>query len=182
MIKDADFFAELLRLSPALGQRDPAAMERLVRRCAELHLAHIAGSGDPFESGSARPLDFGHWSAHQLESMSHYRISHGHAVAVGIALDVFYAERLGWIPPGTADRTLRALRECGFDLAPTELFQTGGDGRPRILDGLEAFREHLGGELTLALPGPLGAVRELHEVNADWVTEHLARLRDGVCV
>ena len=33
-------------------------MEQLIRRSAALHLDHIAGSGDPFERGSARPLDF----------------------------------------------------------------------------------------------------------------------------
>ena len=42
-------------------------MRPIVRRCAELHLDHIASSGDPFELGSSRPLDFGHWAAHKLE-------------------------------------------------------------------------------------------------------------------
>ena len=40
----------------------------MIRRCAELHMRQIAHGGDPFETGSARPLDYGHWSAHKLES------------------------------------------------------------------------------------------------------------------
>jgi 3-dehydroquinate synthase len=42
----------------------------LVRRCAELHLRHIGASGDPFEFGSACPLNFGPRAAHRLESMT----------------------------------------------------------------------------------------------------------------
>ena len=42
-------------------------MEEAIKRTAHLHLDHIRTSGDPFEMGTARPLDFGHWSAHRLE-------------------------------------------------------------------------------------------------------------------
>ena len=70
LLRDAAFFAELERLAPAVAERDLGAMRALIRRCAELHLAHIAGGGDPFEMGCARPLDFGHWSAHKLERLS----------------------------------------------------------------------------------------------------------------
>lgn len=181
MIRDRAFFEELCALSPALGRRDATAMDRVVFRCAELHLEHIATSGDPFELGSARPLDFGHWSAHKLESISHYRISHGHAVAVGIALDSLYAAQLGWIDREDARALLRALVQCGFDLAPDELFQRQGDGRLRILDGLDEFREHLGGELTLSLPAPIGSLREIHQVDYDRVEGNVESLRDRTC-
>lgn len=182
MIKDAAFFRELLDLAPALGRRDAEAMQRLIVRCAELHLDHIATSGDPFELGSARPLDFGHWSAHKLESISAYRVSHGHAVAIGVALDALYAARLGWIGNQDADALITALGHCGFDLAPDELFQRQGDGELSILRGLEEFREHLGGRLTLSLPAPVGGLREIHEVNPAWIEEHLRHLRDRTCV
>lgn len=177
MIKDAAFYEELLTLAPALGRRDAAAMERLIVRCAELHLQHIATSGDPFERGSARPLDFGHWSAHKLESMSNYRITHGHAVAIGICLDTAYAVRLGWLPPQVAEDLTRALRICGFDLNPPELTQTLGDGSLQLLQGLEEFREHLGGTLSLSLPCPIGRLNELHEMNPDWIADDIAHLQ-----
>ncbi|MDF3130757.1 3-dehydroquinate synthase [Kiritimatiellaeota bacterium B1221] len=181
MIKDAAFYQELLSLSPALGQRDAAAMERLIERCAELHLNHIATSGDPFELGSARPLDFGHWSAHKLESMSNYRISHGHAVAIGIVIDAFYAARLGWISHQTAEELFSALQTCGFDLCPPELTQTLGDGSLQMLQGLEEFREHLGGCLTLSLPHPVGAISEIHEMNTQWIAEIIRFMKETVC-
>jgi 3-dehydroquinate synthase len=182
MIRDRAFFEELCAMAPRLGQRDAAAMERLVIRCAELHLEHITRSGDPFEQGSARPLDFGHWSAHKLECMSHYRMPHGYAVAVGIALDSLYAARLGWIGDREVEQLINALRLCGFPLAPPELLMHHADGSLCVLDGLEDFREHLGGELTLSLPGPLGSLQEVHEVNRDWVAGHVDALRSRACV
>src|SRR6185369_410145 len=90
-IRDATFFEALERDADKLAAFEPDAMKHLIRRCAELHLDHIATGGDPFEMGSARPLDFGHWAAHKLEQVSHFQISHGEAVAVGMALDVIYS-------------------------------------------------------------------------------------------
>jgi len=181
MIKDETFYRELLELAPALGRREAAAMERLIIRCAELHLEHIATSGDPFEQGSARPLDFGHWSAHKLESMSNYRISHGHAVAIGIVLDAQYASRLGWIQKAEADSLHQALQTCGFDLNPPELTQRLGDNSLQILQGLEEFREHLGGILTLSLPGPIGRIQEINEMNSEWIHSDILALQESLC-
>ena len=176
MIKDEAFYRELLKLAPALGRRDRAAMERLILRCAELHLDHIATGGDPFELGSTRPLDFGHWSAHKLEALSHYRIGHGQAVAIGLVLDSQYAEHLGWIEPGEAASLRHALQTCGFQLDVPELLITLGDHRPALLQGLDEFREHLGGILTLTLPCPVGARGEIHEVDEEIMIRLIAGL------
>jgi len=176
MIKDKAFFEELCGLAPRLGRRDQAAMERVIVRCAELHLEHIATGGDPFELGSARPLDFGHWSAHKLETLSQYRLGHGQAVAVGIALDTLYAAGLGWITDADAERTLAALRACGFVLEVPELRICLGDQTPAVLQGLREFQEHLGGELTLTLPRPIGCKAEIHEVDETGMREKIEML------
>src|SRR5437763_5536557 len=103
-------------------------MERLIYRCAELHLNHIASSGDPFEFGSARPLDFGHWAAHKLEQLSEFKIRHGEAVAVGIALDVIYSRRMGLLDPASAERVLRLIEALGFDLYANERLNLNSSG------------------------------------------------------
>ena len=110
---------------------------------------HIATSGDPFEMGSARPLDFGHWAAHKLEQLSEYRIRHGEAVAVGIALDCIYARRMEYLDPKSCDRIVRLLLRLGFSLWAGELLHEDDDGQLVVLEGLEEFREHLGGRLTI---------------------------------
>jgi 3-dehydroquinate synthase len=164
-IRDADFFEALERDAAKLREFDAGAMQRLIRRCAELHLNHIATSGDPFELGSARPLDFGHWAAHKLEQLSEYRLRHGEAVAIGIALDVIYSRRMGFLDMADADRVLRLIDALGFELFASELLHAESGGELVVLKGLEEFREHLGGRLTITLLRDIGRGFEVNEVH-----------------
>src|SRR5207249_781128 len=149
--RDQEFLASLERDVEPLRRFDPAATQRLIYRCAELHLDHLATSGDPFEFGSARPLDFGHWSAHKLEQLSEYKIRHGEAVAIGIALDTIYSRKLGYLEAGSAERVLKLIEALGFELYAHELLHVDSENSLIVLQGLEEFREHLGGELTVTL-------------------------------
>jgi len=173
LIRDKGFFQVIEDDARALHDFEPSAMERLIYRCAELHLNHIATAGDPFEFGSARPLDFGHWSAHKLEQLSEYRIRHGEAVAAGIALDTVYSRNMGYLDATSTQRTLNLLQSLGFDLFANEMLHTGSDDSLILLDGLEEFREHLGGELAITLLKAIGEGFEVHEVN-------LARMIDAI--
>ncbi len=176
-IRDAAFFDELEARAEELCAFAPAAVQRLIRRSAELHLRHIATGGDPFETGSARPLDFGHWAAHKLEQLSKFQLSHGAAVAVGLALDVVYSRRLGWLDERSATRILNLLERLGFTLFASELLND--DARhPQILDGLEEFRQHLGGELTITLLRGIGQGAETHEMHPELVLAAIAELQD----
>lgn len=177
IIKDAKFFARLCDIAPRLKSRDEAAMEELVVRCAELHLEHIRSNGDPFEFGQARPLDFGHWSAHKLEMMSGYKVSHGAAVAIGIALDSWYAKENGWISPAEFDAIHAGLSRAGFTLWNDQLAQRGANGNLELLNGLRDFQEHLGGELCVTMPRGLGAKFEIHEMDHALVEAAIAELR-----
>ncbi len=182
IIKDAAFFHELCALAPALRARDEAAMERLVTRCAELHLEHIRGGGDPFEYGRARPLDFGHWLAHRLEIMSDFALSHGQAVAIGVALDSVYAGLTGWLRAEDVIAVRAGLEAAGFTLWHPVLDRREPDGRLALLRGLEDFREHLGGELCVTMPDGLGRKFEVHELDAARVEQAVAGLRPGLPV
>ena len=164
-IRDAAFFEELEAGADRLVAFEPVAVKRLIYRCAELHLEHIANGGDPFETGSARPLDFGHWAAHKLEQLSRFRIRHGEAVAIGMALDVIYSRQLGWLPAPAADRILNLLERLGFLLFAPELLKDDAVCHHQILDGLEEFRQHLGGELTITLLRDIGVGAETHEMD-----------------
>jgi 3-dehydroquinate synthase len=177
IIRDRAFFDWLCGHANKFPERDFAAMEALVHRCAEIHLEHIRTNGDPFEYGRARPLDFGHWSAHKLELMSEFQISHGEAVAAGVMLDSYYAWKEGWLPTEELDRIGRGLRESGFRIWFDELDRRGPDGRREILAGLEDFREHLGGELTVTYPRGIGARHEVHKVEMALMEQAMLDLR-----
>jgi 3-dehydroquinate synthase len=162
LIKDSAFFEWLEANAAALASRDLPAMKYLIHRCAALHLDHIAG-GDPFESGSSRPLDFGHWSAHKLEQLSNFGILHGEAVAMGIAMDTVYSHLSGRLPADDSHRVIQLIKKLGFELLHP-LMQVDAADSP-ILLGLQEFREHLGGQLTIMLLEGIGKGIEVHEMD-----------------
>ena len=176
-IRDAHFFEEIERAADRLAAFEPAAMRHLIRRCAELHLDHLVTSGDPFETGSSQPLDFGHWAAHKLEQVSHFKISHGEAVALGLALDVCYSRNLGLLDAASATRIINLLEKLGFRLFTDALLNLDEAGRLTILSGLEEFREHLGGELTITLLHEIGRGGAVHEMNQTKIVEAIHELR-----
>jgi 3-dehydroquinate synthase len=177
IIKDAAFLEELVRSAPALRARDERALEPALRRAAALHLEHIRTSGDPFEFGSARPLDFGHWAAHKLEVLSGYSLGHGQAVAVGIALDSAYARRIGLLAERELETILRSLDACGLPTYVDLLDRRDRAGTLIILEGLEEFREHLGGRLTVTLPQGLGRKVDVHQMEPGLVSACVEELR-----
>lgn len=174
LIKDADFFGWIEAHAEALAARDKAAMDYLIHRCAQMHLDHIAG-GDPFEMGSSRPLDFGHWSAHKLEQLTNFELRHGEAVAIGIALDSLYSQQLGWLSQPDTNRILTTLRTLGFSLYQPMLADNNSAG---VLKGLAEFREHLGGQLTIMLLEGIGRGVEVHEMDADRIRQSIAILKE----
>jgi 3-dehydroquinate synthase len=178
LIRDAAFFGWLIEHTAELAVCEPEALHFLIHRCAELHLAHIVSSGDPFEFGSARPLDFGHWAAHKLESLTHNnRLRHGEAVAIGIALDSVYSTMAGLLPRTSLEPIVRTLESIGFQLWDEALEAPGEQNRLAILDGLTEFREHLGGELTVTLLEGIGKGVEVHEMREELILEALETLR-----
>ncbi len=183
LIKDPPFFGFLERHAGRLVRRDPVLMRRLIFRTAELHLHHIARGGDPFEAGSSRPLDFGHWAAHILEPLSGYQLRHGEAVALGIALDTTYSYLSGLLAREEWERILLLMRRIGFDLfAPQmRLTRDARDLRPRLLEGLEEFREHLGGTLTVMLLKRIGLGIEVHKIDEALIAKSLDLLEAISC-
>jgi len=177
LIRDKEFFESIERDAARLREFDSAAMRQLIYRCAELHVNHIATAGDPFEFGSARPLDFGHWAAHKLEQLSEYKIRHGEAVAIGIALDTIYSQKIGLLDEASAERVLRLLETLGFEIYANELLHADSEGSLLVLSGLEEFREHLGGELTITLLKAIGKGIEVHEMRLPKVVEAIHELQ-----
>jgi 3-dehydroquinate synthase len=178
LIRDRNFFETLERNAAALARLELEPMRQLIERCAQLHVEHIAGSGDPFEFGVARPLDFGHWSAHKLEQLSDFQIRHGEAVAIGMALDVIYARNIGLLDSASADRILALLRALGFRLFANELLHLDSEHQPVVLKGLEEFREHLGGTLTLTILKGIGQGVEVHDVVLPKMLDAIHELHD----
>lgn len=177
LIRDAEFFTWLERHAEDLVTFQRPALARMIRRCAELHMHQIAHGGDPFETGSARPLDYGHWSAHKLETLTKHHVRHGEAVAIGMALDARYSVLAGLLEPGAEERICALLEFLGFRLWHPALEATRPQGDLALIGGLREFQEHLGGELTVTLLEGIGRGIEVHEIEEAWVLDSIAWLK-----
>src|SRR5690606_13071615 len=117
-----------------------------------------------------RPLDFGHWAAHKLEAMTGYTLSHGHAVAIGMALDLTYGNLMGWFSDEELERVLTCLNRLGF-----ALYHPMMSNSDALLTGLDEFREHRGGERTVPMIRRSGQTFEVHEIQRETM---LAAIRE----
>ena len=172
LLQDADFYQWIAKNTKPLKERAEEEMNELIYRCALLHTNHISQGGDPFESGSSRPLDFGHWSAHKLEQLTNYAWRHGEAVGIGICIDLAYARLKGLISAELFGQVLKVFKELGFPMKLPAEIQT-----EQLLKGLEEFREHLGGQLTITLIKGVGEQHDVHEIDEALMSQAIDEMK-----
>ncbi|MBC19579.1 MAG: 3-dehydroquinate synthase [Planctomycetaceae bacterium] len=160
LLKDTSFFEKLEQQAEGIRNRTSSASHLMLRTAAMLHLRHITEGGDPFEMLEARPLDFGHWSAHKLEAMCKFAIRHGEAVACGLAIDTIYSSMKHDLSTAVAERVIRLLTKIGFRFDPLATVDAN-----TLLAGLEEFRQHLGGRLTVTMLDGIGAPIDVHQID-----------------
>lgn len=152
-IKDAPFFHWLLQQDALSDENLPETVYRAVdikRRVVE---------ADEREAGERRLLNFGHTLGHALEAQSHFRLSHGRAVAAGMMLVTRAAERKGLTAPGTAEDIAALLRRYGLP---------DGDGTPpeEYLPYAALDKKRAGDSLSLVLLHRIGD-GYIHPIPAD---------------
>ncbi len=173
LLKDAAFFDYLRKSASKLRRRVADVSKEAIARSCQLHLEHITAGGDPFEALEARPLDFGHWSAHRMEPMTNYALRHGEAVGIGVALDTLYSARKFGFPTPLAHAVCQTLADLGTPLWCDQL-----DTPDEVLRGLEEFRQHLGGRLTVTMLKNPGEAINVHEIDLPVMKSCIDELRD----
>lgn len=102
--------------------------EYVISECVRMKADIV--SADEREHGVRTLLNLGHTLAHAIEKVSGYSVSHGRAVAAGLAVVSRGAEKLGYAEAGTAEAVENALRAVGLptgcpdELQADELFRT----------------------------------------------------------
>jgi 3-dehydroquinate synthase len=170
LIRDRTFFEWIGDHAAALAAFHPRPVAYLVRRTAQLHLEHIGLGGDPFEQNNVRPLDFGHWAAHKLETLTNYALRHGEAVAIGIALDSAYSLEAGHLTNSDFATIITVLQCLTLPIFHPQLQE------PALIDGLAEFREHLGGDLCITLLRAPGSPMDANHLELSTVHRAIARL------
>jgi len=171
LVKDASYFHWIEDNAEQLSALHQHTLEEAVERSALLHAQHIAYGGDPYETGNSRPLDFGHWAAHKMEQLTDFELSHADAVGVGLALDTIYSWKTGRLDKASAMRIIQVLRTLKLDIWHPSLDMQTSCGQRAVFQGLEEFREHLGGELTVLLLKDIGKGEDVHTMDTHMLEE-----------
>ena len=96
---------------------------------------------------------------------------------MGLAVDITYSAKIGLIKKSSAERCLQLLEKLGFRLYDERLLCDGENKNMAILEGLEEFREHLGGKLTITLIQGIGEGVEVHAMDKVLILQSLESLR-----
>jgi len=112
-----------------------------------------------------------------MEALTNYQLSHAEAVAVGLALDTVYSRRKGFLKEDAASRILAVLAGLALKTYHPALDWTDSKGERRVLAGLDEFREHLGGELTVLLLEDIGKGIDVHEFDMELLNDSIEELR-----
>lgn len=142
VIMDVRLFEYLGRNRETILRRKPEPLGRIIAWCCRLKRSVV--ERDEQEAGPRRILNFGHTIGHAVEALSGYRISHGMAVAIGMASEARLAVRLGILGEAEASRIESLARAFGLpttipsSLPPADLLrETRHDKKSR--EGIVQF-------------------------------------------
>ena len=116
--------------------------EAVITRCVELKRDVVAE--DEFDTGARMKLNLGHTIGHGVEALSHFRLSHGKSVAIGMAIVARSA-----CDPATRDAILNILNCFGL---PTDTTSTAEELYACALSD----KKRAGGTVSLIIPKAIG--------------------------
>ncbi len=121
--------------------------EELIQRCIAYKAQLV--EEDERDTGSRQLLNLGHTFGHAIEKNSGYRITHGHAVAIGMVMAARLAMKLELCAPDTVQRLIRTLERNQLPVASAYSAKD-------LTDAALADKKRTGGKLTLVLPAKIG--------------------------
>ncbi len=151
VIADAEYFGFLETEQPRVSERDPAVLERVVRRSVEIKAQIVAA--DERETGLRAVLNFGHTVGHAIEATSKFEVLHGEAVAIGMAYEARLAEALQIAPAGTAGRIRTLLERLGLPLERPDTASLED-----LIAAMRLDKKAREGTVRFALPKSVGAM------------------------
>lgn len=159
LMADRPYFEWMEQKTAELKSREPDAVLELVRRSVAIKSDIV--SADERESGRRAILNAGHTVAHALEQASGWRLRHGEAVAIGLVVESWIAERGGVAPPELHARLTRLLQGLGLPVRPP-----AGLRADAVLDAMGCDKKAREGQIRFALPAGVGDAHQGQE----WTT------------
>lgn len=112
-ILDEKLFIEIEKQKKSLLQFNLNYLKKIIFRCCELKANVI--TKDEKEKSYRRILNFGHTVGHAIELLSDYKIPHGFAIAIGMAVEADFSVKLGLMKKSEELRLTNLLKSFGFE-------------------------------------------------------------------
>ena len=129
-------------------------LESAIKKCIEIKRDIVAE--DEYDKGTRQLLNLGHTLGHSIESLSNYKTTHGHAVAIGMVLASRGGEKMGITEKGVTEKLVNTLEEFGL---PTQCPYTSHELAQHALGD----KKRDGDSITLVIPEKFGKCL-LHKV------------------
>jgi 3-dehydroquinate synthase len=179
LIADRQFFEFLEENSSQLLALDSAILEKAIFVSCRIKKEIV--EQDEKENGKRHLLNFGHTIGHALENLTHYSLSHGEAVAIGLLVESYLSVLLGVLNPKSLERIQQILLKYSLPLRlPTRFpIQT-------ILDALKLDKKSLKGRPRFVVIDEIGSSLPYNSIYCTPVEESLIRkalqwMNDDLC-
>ncbi|MBS4168956.1 3-dehydroquinate synthase [Parachlamydia sp. AcF125] len=114
LIADASYFSYLALHSDRLLALESAILQKAIYESCRIKKEMV--EQDEKERGKRHLLNFGHTIGHALEHLTHYELSHGEAVAIGILVESYLALIKGCLSQHSFDQIRDILRKYALPL------------------------------------------------------------------
>lgn len=157
VIGDPVLFEHLEQNMQAILRRDAATLAEVIARCAAFKARVV--EKDEREQQERRVLNYGHTIGHAIEAATHFRrLTHGEAIAIGMALEARVAQRLGLTDATTVERQNTLLARAGLPVKLPEV------NRPAVWRAIALDKKVRDGVLRCPLLRGIGEVAREQEV------------------
>ncbi len=134
-------------LFDTLSENSEWDIEAVIERCVSIKAEIVAE--DEFDTGKRQLLNLGHTIGHAIEKCSDFKITHGIAVGIGMAMISKASDNLGWTTEETNSKVLKALKNngllCEYDASADDL-----------LEAMARDKKRKGGFITMVVPENIG--------------------------
>lgn len=148
VLYDAKLFAHLASNGLAFDR------ETVIARCVELKRNVVCK--DEFDTGDRQKLNLGHTIGHSIEAISNYGISHGKAVAIGMAIVSRASHGFGFCDWNVAEQIISVLHEFGLPSSCTYTADT-------LYQYTLSDKKRTGNSVNLIIPRQIGTC-QIHNI------------------
>ncbi len=145
-----------------LSTNESIDIEAVIERCVSIKAEIVAE--DEFDTGKRQLLNFGHTIGHAIEKVTEFKISHGIAVGIGMAIISKISDLLGWTEEDTYSPIIKCLRNNDI---PTDTDVKTEE----LLSAMVKDKKRNGDTINLVIPQKIGncvlksiQITELEEV------------------